>query len=500
MNKNHKNRLLIFIVAYNAEHHIEKVLNRIPEQVFTDFDYEILIIDDSSADKTFEVAHGYKEINHAKNIRVLYNPVNQGYGGNQKLGYRYAIQNNFDVVLLLHGDGQYAPEIMPEMINPIFSGEADAVFGSRMLDKGGALKGGMPFYKYVGNKILTTFQNKLLNSNLSEFHTGYRAYSVEALNEIPFEANSNDFHFDTHIIIQLILAKKRIVEIPIPTYYGDEICHVNGIKYGWDVIKATLASKLHQLSIYYKREYDIEKADEEYDIKLGYTSSHTMAINAVAGNSTVIDIGGGQGKVAKELKAKSCTVTGIDKRPLSVKSNYDKFYQIDIDQDEIEINMAEFDYVLILDIIEHLSNPELFLDQMRVNFGLSQPKIILTTPNIAFFILRFQLFTGNFNYGKQGILDKTHKRLFTFQSIKRLCIQCGYTIEKVKGIPAPFPKAIGRNIASRFLMGVNRGLIFFSKKMFSYQIYMELKPTPVVTNLLEYSVVESAKKAEGLKG
>lgn len=499
MKQKGKNRLLIFIVAYNAENHISKVLNRIPQEILNQYDYEILIIDDSSKDKTFEVAHGYKEVNHSKNIKVLYNPVNQGYGGNQKLGYRYAIQNNFDVVLLLHGDGQYAPEIMPEMVNPLFSGEADAVFGSRMLDKGGALKGGMPLYKYVGNKILTTFQNKLLKSNLSEFHTGYRAYLVESLKEIPFEANSNDFHFDTHIIIQLILAKKHIVEIPIPTYYGDEICHVNGMKYGWDVIKATLASKLHQLSIYYKREYDVEKADEEYQIKLGYTSSHTMAIHAVAENSKVVDIGGGQGKVAKELKAKSCTVTGIDKRPLSERSNYDKFYQMDFDLDEIKFDMAEFDYVLLLDIIEHLSNPELFLDQLRVKFGLGQPKIILTTPNIAFFILRFQLLTGNFNYGKQGILDKTHKRLFTFKSIKRLCIQCGYTIEKVKGIPAPFPKAIGKNIISRFLLGVNRFLILFSKKIFSYQIYLELKPTPVVTNLLEYSVVESAKKAEGLK-
>lgn len=495
-----QNRLLIFIVAYNAEHHINKVLDRIPHDVLEKYDYEILIIDDSSADNTFQVAHHYQKSNTGKNMKVLYNPVNQGYGGNQKLGYKYAIQNNYDVVVLLHGDGQYAPEVMPEIIAPLFSGEADAVFGSRMLGKGSARKGGMPLYKYLGNKTLTGFQNRMLKSNLSEFHSGYRAYAVNALREIPFEANSNDFHFDTQIIIQLLMAKKIISEVPIPTYYGDEICHVNGMKYGWDVIKATTASKLHQLSIYYKREYDVEKPTEEYSIKLGYRSSHSMAIDKVPAQSKVLDIGGGQGKVAKELKSKSCVVTGIDRRALADRSNYDSFYQLDLDTNRIDLDLKDYDYVLMLDIIEHLSNPEGFLDNLRDQFGLSQPTIILTTPNIAFFILRLQLLIGNFNYGKQGILDITHKRLFTFKSLIKTCIQCGYLVEKVKGIPAPYPKAIGNNIFARFLLAINRFLIFFSKRIFSYQIYLEIKPTPVVSNLLEHSVTESKKRSDKLVG
>ena len=493
-----KGKLLIFIVAYNAEFHIENVLTRIPKEVLTQYNYEILIIDDSSKDKTFEIAHNYHSINKNLNLKILFNPVNQGYGGNQKLGYEYAIQHGFEAVVLLHGDGQYAPEILGDMVSPIFEKKADAVFGSRMLIKGNALKGGMPYYKFFGNKILTKFQNTLLKSSLSEFHSGYRAYSVDALKAIPFKRNSNNFHFDTQIIIQLLLANRVINEIPIPTYYGTEICHVDGMKYGWNVIRSTLGSRLHNLSVFYKREYDIATPMQLYPLKLGYLSSHTLAIKNINEKSKVLDIGGGQGLVSLELKKKGCRVTGIDQCTLIHTENYDEYYQKDIESASLNFDFSKFDVILMLDIIEHLSNPEEFLDSLRANTGLNQTKIIVTTPNIAFWIIRLQLMFGQFNYGKQGILDKTHRRLFTFKTIKKLFDQCGYEILKVKGIPAPYPKAIGKNFISKFLIEVNRWLIGVSKSFFSYQIYIEVKPMPVVEILLDYSVIESKKRKEAL--
>src|SRR5262249_49701874 len=152
-------------------------------------------------------------------LTVLFNPINQGYGGNQKIGYYYALRKGFDFVVLLHGDGQYAPEYLPGLIRPLKDGAADACFGSRMMIRGGALKGGMPLYKFFGNKILTWFENRMLRTSLTEFHSGYRAYGVAALKQIPFELNTNDFHFDTEIIVQFVIAGLRIVEVPIPTYY-----------------------------------------------------------------------------------------------------------------------------------------------------------------------------------------------------------------------------------------------------------------------------------------
>lgn len=495
-----KPSLLIFIVAFNAEKHIEKVLDRIPEEVFQKYQYEVLIIDDHSADQTFQVVQKYQKLNEHLNLKVLFNPINQGYGGNQKLGYRYALINNFDAVVLLHGDGQYAPEYLPEMVNPIFEQSADAVFGSRMINKKDALKGGMPLYKFVGNIILSRIQNWILSADLSEFHSGYRAYSVKALRDVPFERNSNDFHFDTQIIIQFLISDKKIAEIPIPTFYGDEICHVNGLKYAWNVLVASIQSKLQQLNLYYRLEYDIRDHQSVYSLKLGYNSSHTMALKGTPEGSVVLDMGAGPGLMAAQLKKRGCQVTGIDIYDQADVTPFFNYIVGNLNHPNFEMDLGDFDVILMLDVIEHVDEPEALMDYIRSNIHpAKRPKIILTTPNIAFFILRFQLLFGSFNYGKKGILDRTHKRLFTFATLKRLFSQTGFVVRRRKGIPAPYPEAIGFNWLSRFLLWMNKLLIELSPGLFSYQIYVELEPTPVVEKMLDYSIAHSSEKELELK-
>lgn len=489
-----KFRLLIYIVAYNARSSLEKVLTRIPAEIYK-YDYEILVIDDSSTDNTFQVAKKHQKKNPSLNLTVLYNPINQGYGGNQKLGYRYAINNNFDAVVLLHGDGQYPPEMIEPIIAPIMLGKADAVFGSRMLKKWDALKGGMPLYKFVGNKILTFLQNKFLKTHFSEFHSGFRAYSINALKGIPFERNTNDFHFDTEIIIQLLQTQSRISEIPIPTYYGDEICYVNGFKYAFNVIKSTLLLKLHNMSLAYQFNFDVdENKNRHYDLKLPYASSHSFALQNVAKQTRVLEIGCGTGALLEVLiEKKAVDAYGMDCFDLP-KSNSGKikFFRTNLEDPEQMPCLEKFDSILMLDVIEHLSCPEAFLDQVRAKTKLKTPQIIATTGNIGFFIIRMQLLLNNFNYGKQGILDKTHKRLFTFHTFKRLFEQCGYQVTKIGGIPAPFPKAIGNNKVSKILLMLNKVLIKINMGLFSYQIYLEARPSPVVSELLELSQRESA--------
>ena len=242
-----KRKLLIFIVTYNAEKTIEDVVSRIPKQLSKSYNLEILIIDDASQDKTFEISKKIKNIfSNTFKIKVLCNPINQGYGGNQKIGYHYAIKNNFDFVVLLHGDGQYAPEVLTKLLKPTLNNKFNIVIGSRMVKKSLALRGGMPIYKFFGNIILTQIQNFLLSTKLAEFHSGYRIYSVNSLKRIPFYLNTNDFHFDTEILIQLFLVNEKIKEISIPTFYGDEICHVNGLKYGFNVIRMTFIASLQK--------------------------------------------------------------------------------------------------------------------------------------------------------------------------------------------------------------------------------------------------------------
>ena len=232
----------ILVVAYNAESTIESTLSRIPESFVSEI-HSILISDDKSKDLTSARATNFADSSRLP-IQVVSQPINLGYGGNQKFGYSWAIQNHWDIVVLLHADGQYAPEFIPQIVKPLLENKADAVFGSRMLNKRNALKGGMPKYKWVGNQILTFLQNKLTNQNFSEWHSGYRAYTVDALLKLNLGKLSNGFRFDTQIILELLAAKQRITEIPIPTYYGDEISHVNGLEYAREIIWDTLRHRV----------------------------------------------------------------------------------------------------------------------------------------------------------------------------------------------------------------------------------------------------------------
>lgn len=233
-------RIGVFVVAYNAETTLAGVLARIPADVASKVE-EVFVFDDFSSDRTFEVGLEQMRGPHGEKLVMKRNERNLMYGGNQKVGYRYAIERGFDIVVLLHGDGQYAPEVMDRLLAPLEAGEGDMVMGSRMLEPGAARRGNMPFYKYVGNKVLTTIQNLLVNQRLSEFHSGYRAYSVPALATIPLERLTDNWHFDTQIILEFLKRNYRITEVPIPTYYGDEICRVNGIGYAFHCVRVTAA-------------------------------------------------------------------------------------------------------------------------------------------------------------------------------------------------------------------------------------------------------------------
>ena len=487
-------RLLIFVIAYYAESTLRWVLDRIPVSIFEQFDCEVLVVDDASRDKTFEIGAEYKKAHASIPMTVLRNEHNQGYGGNQKVGYSYAIANGFDFVALVHGDGQYAPEELPRLLEPLVKNEADAVFGSRMLEPGNALRGGMPLYKYVGNKILTRLQNAMLGSRLSEFHSGYRIYSLRTLKNIPFRLNSNDFHFDTEIIIQLLNAKARVLELPIPTYYGDEICRVNGMRYAKDVLWATLQNVAHRSGLRYQRRFDPHlDRNSHYDLKLGYDSSHTYALAAVPPGARVLDIGSGPGGLAEELVKKGCEVTLVDQYAARVDNPHIHVITQDLDED-IRFDTSGHDVLLLLDIIEHLRNPERFLEQLRQQFGYDGKTLVLTTPNIAFVVQRLMLAIGQFNYGKAGILDSTHTRLFTFRTLRRLLTDEGFRIKEMKGVPAPFPKVLGNGWLGRAAVLANLGLIRVSRSLFSYQIYVLAESTPDVSFVLRDTQRRSAAR------
>ncbi|HVW24559.1 MAG TPA: bifunctional glycosyltransferase/class I SAM-dependent methyltransferase [Polyangiaceae bacterium] len=479
-----KPRLLIFIVAYYAEKTLVRVLDRIPRTLFDRFRAEIVIVDDASDDRTFEFGKEYRRAHPELPVTVLRNEFNQGYGGNQKVGYAFAIDRGFDYVVLVHADGQYAPEELLALLEPLVSDNADAVIGTRMAKRAGPRTRAMPLYKYAGNRLVSAAQNALLGTHFTELHCGYRAYSVKQLKRLPFHLNSNDYHFDTELFIQLLHAGARIVERPVPTYYGGGISHANGVQYAANVLRTTLQSVFHRTGLLYQRKFDTEPQDNTiYDLKLGYPSSHTMVLDRIPAGSRVLDIGSGPGELAREIVQRGSTVTVVDKDVHAVTGADIDVFRQDLDE-PVRFRVGDHTHLLMLDIIEHLKSPERFLEELRTQFTYDTKTLIMTSPNVAFVVQRLMLALGQFNYGKRGILDQTHTRLFTFRSLERLLRDTGYRIKEVRGIPAPFPKVLGNGILGRTAVRVNLALIALSKTLFSYQILVEAETTPDVAFVL----------------
>jgi len=229
-------KISVILPAYNAEKTLEKTYSEIPFDVVD----SVILVDDASNDATLKIA---AELN----LELIAHDVNKGYGANQKTCYDAALRGEADIIVMLHPDYQYPPKLITPMAHMIASGEYDVVLGSRILG-GNSIKGGMPLYKYFGNRILTFIQNMFIGAKLSEYHTGFRAYKREVLERIPYSSNSDDFVFDNQTLSQIIYAGYRVGEISCPTRYFAEASSINfirSVKYG---IGCVITAKLFRLS------------------------------------------------------------------------------------------------------------------------------------------------------------------------------------------------------------------------------------------------------------
>jgi glycosyltransferase involved in cell wall biosynthesis len=233
-------KIVVVMPAYNAEKTLKQTYYDIPKDIVN----EIILVDDASHDETIKVAKSL-------GIKVFTHPKNLGYGANQKTCYKEALKLNPDIVVMLHPDYQYDPKLIPSLVQPIIEGKADLVLGSRLLNLN-PVANGMPVYKYISNRFLTFLENIILNQNLSEFHTGFRAYSRRLLENIRLEENSNDFVFDQELIVQAVALKYKIAEIPCPAKYFKEASSINfirSVKYGIDILILLVKYILHKLKI-----------------------------------------------------------------------------------------------------------------------------------------------------------------------------------------------------------------------------------------------------------
>jgi glycosyltransferase involved in cell wall biosynthesis len=235
-------KVVVVMPAYNAELTLEDTIARFPTGVVD----EIILVDDRSRDNTVEVA---RRLGESMALVTIPHPHNVGYGGNQKTCYMEALRRGADVVVMVHPDGQYDPAFLPEIVEPICRGEADVVLGSRMLARGGARAGGMPWWKRLGNAFLTGLENAVFRRQLSEYHTGYRAFSRRFLETVPFLRNSPDFVFDSEMLAQAVAFDFRIAEIPVTTKYFEEASSVSfkaSVIYGTKTLGVLARFLLHR--------------------------------------------------------------------------------------------------------------------------------------------------------------------------------------------------------------------------------------------------------------
>jgi glycosyltransferase involved in cell wall biosynthesis len=474
-----RKRIGIFVIAYNAVNKLDWTLDRVPKSVWDKVD-EVFLFDDCSTDNTYYAAVGYKSVKGIEKLTIHRNPNNLRYGGNQKAGYQYAIARELDVVVMLHADGQYAPEVLPQLLEPFENDEADMVFGSRMASGGNPLQGGMPLYKFLGNKILTFLENRITGMNLSEFHSGYRIYSCEALKNIPFMLNSNDWHFDTDIIIQFHEAGLRIKELPIPTYYGDEICYVNGIAYAFNCVKSALKYRLHKARLYYSPNYDVRVAQHIYK-KADPYSSDAQILQWVEQErpDRVLQVGTATGFLTAEMKALGCNIVGVeqDNEMAELARQYCSNLIVgDIERLDLS-KQRPFDAIILGDVLEHVRNPQEVLTKLKT---LLKPggKVLLSLPNPNFWIR----FLGRFKRNRVGILDESHLRFFTLASSKKLVMDSGLDIIHVRATPIP-PAALDSSTRKghtlSFRKAIDVGLTKAATSLLGYQYILVCQPKKV---------------------
>jgi len=469
-----QNRIGVLVVAYNAAATLAGVLDRLPKG-FRSRVAEIAVFDDASSDCTYMVGLEYQKACDLP-LTVVRRPQNLGYGGNQKAAYRWAIDRGLDIVVLLHGDGQYAPEVIEDLVDPLESMRCDAVFGSRMMEFGTARMGSMPLYKYVGNRILTKISNSLADMSLTEWHSGYRAYRVDALKEIPFENNSDGFDFDTQIILQLHEAGKQILEVPIPTYYGDEICYVNGIRYAKDVVKDVVRYRMHKTGF---GSGELAFAEQSYEST--WTSpSHRVLIRWLASDrpKRILDVGCSNGRLGELLRLAGHTVIGVDsEKQDGLADRLDGFVEADLNQGLPEEIGEGFDVVVATETLSRLREPAVMLTEMQ---RVLRPGgvVMVSVPNISHWYPRIRVASGRFQYEKRGIFDRDHVRFFTSRTFEKTAAEAGLRVRRraVTGFPVQITERGGRvpRWVIRSLSASDKLGIVLSPTLFSYLLIYEL--------------------------
>jgi 2-polyprenyl-3-methyl-5-hydroxy-6-metoxy-1,4-benzoquinol methylase len=468
-------KIAVYIVAQNAVGSLSGVLERIPPPV-RERVTEIFVFDAGSRDDTYLVGVGYKAVSGYSNLTVVRGAAG-GAGASNKRAIGYCRERGYDVMVLLHADGKYAPEVIDDLLQPLERGEVDAVVGSRFRDGTRGARA-VPFHKWLGIRVLGALQNRLFGLGLADYHCGYRAYSVSAIGALPYEANSDGLPFDTELLAQMRLAGLRIAEVPVPPYSGAETDGLNGVGYAAGVLRVLAQYWLHVKGF---REYPKFAVAEKYTYKESPDASHRKILDLVDRDRVpILDVGCGAGYLAEALAVRGNTVVGVDaRRPAGVDRRMAKFLQVELDREPITWSGPPFAFVVLADVLEHLRDPEALLVRARELLA-DGGRLIVSVPNVAHWSVRLPLLFGRFPYAAKGILDRTHLRFYTLASIRAELERLGFTVERVETTVPPLEEILAGPVLGRLARVLTRLQVLGArlwKGLFAYQIVLRARKT-----------------------
>jgi 2-polyprenyl-3-methyl-5-hydroxy-6-metoxy-1,4-benzoquinol methylase len=360
------------------------------------------------------------------------------YGENLKNCFDYAIEKGFDYVAVLRGDATYDPACLPLLFLSALIVKSPAVIGDRMsaTAQGESREKGHVLRRWA-NRVLSRVEEFILRMGLRDYHCGYRLLSTEVLKRIPYSLNVGDYLFDLQLLIQLRCLGICICAVPVPDFHDPTIRAGGAFRFAWRAIKVAVGYRLHQLHVIRRAVYFVDLG-ERYTLKRNRFSSHMQLLTALEPGSTVLDIGCGRSLLAEEYARRGITVIGVDNIPAEQVSTFVHAYVRQDLETPLDLPYGRvFDYVILSDVIEHITQRDALMHTLRRHLK-RDGVLIASTGNIAIWFYRLSLLLGRFEYGPRGILDRTHVHLFTLDSFQRFFRQKGYRLLDVKFTPIPF--------------------------------------------------------------
>lgn len=467
-----RKQVAIFLVAENAVHSLSGVLDRIPEDV-RERAAEILVCAGGSRDDTYLVGVGYKTVSGFQKLTVM-RGSDAGVGANLKSAIDRCREQGHEVVVLLHADGKYAPEVMGTLIEPLDRDEVDVVVGSRFLES--RHPAGMPRHKALAIRLLSALQERLAGLGLSEYFCGYQALSVPAVAELPYHANRDDLVFPTELLVQIRQKGLRVAEVAVPPYSGDETDGLRGLRYVAGVLHALWRFWLHSRGL---REEPKFAVSEKYVYRREPEASHQRILGLVERDrQLVLDVGCGAGYLAEALAVRGNHVVGVDaRRAPGVDDRVERFLQLDLDREPLEWSGPPFGLAVLADVLEHLREPDRLLARCRELLA-DDGRLIVSVPNVAHWTVRLQLLFGRFPYTARGILDRSHLRFFTLASLREELARAGFVVDRIETTAAPYGELLPRGMGSRLgrLLGRIEGIgAHFTRGVFAYQFVVRAR-------------------------